>query len=572
MKTKTILFVLLVFISAKTNGQWQADTRLSDLPSQSITSINNAWCVAASGNVVHVIWSDYRDGGTGEIYYKHSTDGGISWGADTRLTNDPAFSSYPSVAISGSVVHVIWLDTRDVTGGIYYKRSADDGITWGADTRLIPNNLGVSGAPSVAVSGSAVHLVWVDSRDANSEIYYKNSTDGGISWGTDTRLTNDPGRSVYPSVAVSGLDVHVAWIDDHNVTSNFEIYYKHSTDGGVTWGADTRLTNDPAASVDPSISVSGSFVHVVWRDLRDMNNEIYYKRSTDGGVTWGADTRLTNNVAISESPSVTVSGSIVHLIWDDGIDGNPEIYYKRSTDGGVSWGADTRLTNNPASLSYPSVAVSGSTVHIVWSDQRDGHFEVYYNRNPSSNIPLPVRDLKLAGSWKNNAASLNWTTTAEYDNDHFDIERKYPQENNFSKISSIRTKHTDGNSQSLTAYAYSDTTANAGAAMLLYRLKQIDKNGQYMYSKTITIRPDAKKEFILTIYPTVAAGSSLFIQAGNLDLQKMQVQVFDMRGSLIINQQLAYQSQLLPLPVMSSGMYRLVVQSGEWKYSRMFVK
>ncbi len=126
-------------------------------------------------------------------------------------------------------------------------------------------------------------------------------------------------------------------------------------------------------------------MHVVWHDNRDGNYEIYYKRSTDAGVSWGADTRLTNNTASSEYPSVAVSGSVVHVVWRDDRDGNYEIYYKRSTDAGVSWGADTRLTNNTAYSSYPSVAVSGSVVHVVWHDNRDGNWEIYYKRNPTGN-------------------------------------------------------------------------------------------------------------------------------------------------------------------------------------------
>ncbi len=50
-------------------------------------------------------------------------------------------------------------------------------------------------------------------------------------------------------------------------------------------------------------------------------------------------------------PVIAINGSVVHVVWSDERDGNYEIYYKRSTDGGVSWGADTRLTNNPSDLS-----------------------------------------------------------------------------------------------------------------------------------------------------------------------------------------------------------------------------
>ena len=386
MKKIIVLFALAILncslIIDNCLCQWQPDVRLNIDPSASWTSENNAWCVAASGNEVHVVWMDNRDGNA-EIYYKRSTDGGTSWGADTRLTNNSAGSAYPSVTVSGLVVNVVWEDNRDGNDEIYYKRSTDGGTSWGADTRLT-NNSAASERPSVTVSGSVVHVAWRDLRDGNEEIYYKRSTDGGISWGADTQLTSNSAISQYPSVSVFGSVVHVVWRDDRD--GNYEIYYKRSTDGGLSWGADTRLTNNSAASGLPSVSVSGSVVHIVWYDNRDENWEIYYIRSTDGGTSWGADTRLTNNTSVSLSPSVTVSGSVVHVVWDDGRDGShPEIYYKRSTDGGTSWGADFRLTNNPANSFSPFVSVSGSVVHVVWRDERDGNFEIYYKRDPTGN-------------------------------------------------------------------------------------------------------------------------------------------------------------------------------------------
>jgi hypothetical protein len=375
-------------------AQWQPDVRLTNNPDPSYTSWNNAWCITASGNFVHVVWYDDRDGDE-EIYYKRSTDGGVSWGADTRLTNNTALSDNPSVAVSGSVVHVVWYDDRDGNREIYYKRSTDGGVSWGSDTRLT-NNPGWSVSPSVALSGSVVHVVWEDLRDGNEEVYYKRSTDAGASWGTDTWLTMDTmgtDASFDPSVAVSGSVVHVVWYDYR--AGNVEIYYKRSTDAGVSWGADTRLTSNLALSVSPTVAVFGSVVHVVWREERDGNGEIYYKRSTDAGVSWGADTRLTNNPDLSVSPSVAVSGSVVHVVWYDYRDGNEEIYYKRSTDMGVSWGADTRLTTNTALSRRPSVAVSGSAVHVVWSDFRDGNFEIYYMGDPTGN---PVVGVQMIGS------------------------------------------------------------------------------------------------------------------------------------------------------------------------------
>jgi hypothetical protein len=385
-KMKTIvLTILLCFLSVHISlAQWQADVRLTNDPTLSFTtSYNNARCIASSGDTVHVVWYDNRNGGY-EIYYKRSIDGGISWEADSRLTNDVYFSSDPSISISGSVVHVVWDDERDGNDEIYYKRSTDGGSSWGIDTRL-SNDSSLSRNPCVSASGSVVIVVW---NDYNSlDIFYKRSTDGGISWGADTQLINDPAPSWYPAVSVSGSVVHVVWEEGRGGHAN--IYYKRSSDGGINWGLDTPLTNnDTAYSSSPSMSVSGSVVHVVWDDNRDggINYGVYYKHSTDGGISWGLDTRVTNNIASTYSPSVSVSGSGVHVVWYVNRDGNFEIYYNHSTDGGTSWGANIRLTNNSAVSAKPFVSVSGSAVHVVWMDLRDGNYEIYYKRNPTGNV------------------------------------------------------------------------------------------------------------------------------------------------------------------------------------------
>lgn len=372
--------MLILVMSFTSYTQWQEDVRLTNVSSLSHTSNRS---IASNDSVLHVVWGSSSIGSY-EIYYQRSTDNGVSWDVDTRLTNDPGASFYPSIAVSGNVVHVIWYDNRH--GGtnyeIYYKRSTDIGVSWETDTRLT-NDSAHSRGSCISVFGAVVHVVWYDERDGNQEIYYKRSSDGGINWGVDTRLTNDPYISGYPSVTVSGSFVHIVWHENRD--GNYEIYHKRSTDGGITWGLDTRLTNATGNSWIPFVSASNSVIHVVWEDFRDANYEIYYKRSSDGGINWGADTRLTNYPGNSTSSSITASSSVVHVVWEDFREGKYKIYYKSSIDGGVNWETETQLTNASGNSENPSVAVSGLGVHVVWQDKRHGIGDIYYKRNPTGN-------------------------------------------------------------------------------------------------------------------------------------------------------------------------------------------
>lgn len=365
-------------------AQWEADVRLTNNSDSSFTSYNNERCVAAHGDTIDVVWYDNRDGNY-EIYYKQSCDAGVTWGPDTRLTNEPSGSYNPAIAVSGQDIHVVWEDERDEDIEVYHKCSTDGGATWGPDVHISTIS-GPQGVPSVAAVAGCVHVVWVDfSLLGNSEIWFCRSVDGGATWESPVQISNAAGFSSGPSIAAQGSNVHIAWDDSRLGWWNSEIFYRRSTNDGVNWSTEDQLTNDTTFSNTPSISVSGNNIHVAWEDMRDGNFEIYYKTSTDNGQTWSSDLRLTSDGGDSYHPSVAVSGSNVHITWQDNRDGNEEIYYKVSNDGGLSWDPDIRLTDDPGSSYNASVALSGQQINVVWADDRDGNWEIYFKRNPTGN-------------------------------------------------------------------------------------------------------------------------------------------------------------------------------------------
>ena len=79
MKKHYLICSMLLLGTLISQAQWQPDVRLTnDAGLSATTAYSNARCIASSGDTVHVVWSDNRLGGNYEIFYKRSTDGGLS--------------------------------------------------------------------------------------------------------------------------------------------------------------------------------------------------------------------------------------------------------------------------------------------------------------------------------------------------------------------------------------------------------------------------------------------------------------------------------------------------------------
>ena len=86
-------------------------------------------------------------------------------------------------------------------------------------------------------------------------------------------------------VVLDGLGIFVVWEDYRN--DHQEIYFSHSTDGGVVWSTNTQVSDaSMSLNTDPHIAVdAGGTIYVVWRNVSSSTRGIYFARSTDNGVT-----------------------------------------------------------------------------------------------------------------------------------------------------------------------------------------------------------------------------------------------------------------------------------------------
>ncbi len=330
--------------------------------------------IAINGSDIYVVWSNETPGRR-DIYFKKSSSGAATWQSTHRLTENSLNSRNPKIAVNGSSVYVVWEDHAQGHEGIYFRRSLNGGATW-QNARRIALSLGFAWSPAIAVSGSNIYVAWNDIAPENYEIYFRKSADGGGTWQSVQRLTNNSGSSDNPALAVSGSNVYIVW-KDNTGREHEAIYFRKSPNGGATWQSAHRFEEDSGTSLHPAIAAGGSNVYVAWHHYVTENSEIYFTRSTDRGATWQSIQRLTKNSGASGAAELAVSGSNIYITWFDDTPGNYEIYFRKSFDGGATWAGAQRLTKNSGKSQIPAIAADESNVYVVWNDDTPGNFEIF---------------------------------------------------------------------------------------------------------------------------------------------------------------------------------------------------
>jgi hypothetical protein len=334
-----------------------------------------------------------------------------------------------------SSLHLVPLDA------IIYSRSYAQGsdlISGFTRPVNLSNNLKDSVYAQIASEDDSVFVVWEENdqkpqekqqEQKNSSLFKNNnnyntrnydillmkSVDGGVTFDKEINLSNNPGFSEHPQIAVSGGIVHVAWLDNSHSIGK-DILYRKSTDGGKTFGEIINLSNgtnssssNGAASDYLEIAAEEKNVYAVWKEtksqitdsdnlsnnasadttLKKSTSSIILRASSDGGNNFREPLVLSND-AFKSYPKIAASeNGGVYVVWNVGIisedditsnkesnnnnnnDSDSGIFFTRSVDNGNSFGESIKLSIEGESIGESQIASRGDNVYVVWGGNPD---------------------------------------------------------------------------------------------------------------------------------------------------------------------------------------------------------
>jgi hypothetical protein len=288
---------------------------------------------------IYIPWT--RFSATVDIYMVHTILNTDIFSAPIHVS-DQGNVQWPTVTVTpDGTVFCAWVAFNDAT--IKYDKSTDGGDTWGVDQTLTP-----VGITSAVINGGIttfafpamdaditggpyngnLYILNANTYDGTSELdlEFRRSTDGGTSWSSPVRVNDDPtGNGIdqfHPWIQVNEDGILTAiWFDRRNDPSNlkYDLYMSHSFDAGATWLPNRRISTVSSNPLDAKKRIDTKF-------YQDFNFPI---PTTDPGK----QVLSPQAGLIGEYTGLSVRQNQVQVIWTDTRNGNQDCYTARLTVG-----------------------------------------------------------------------------------------------------------------------------------------------------------------------------------------------------------------------------------------------
>jgi hypothetical protein len=195
----------------------------------------------------------------------------------------------------------------------------------------------------------------------------------------------------------------------------------------------------------------------------------------------------------------------------------------------------------------------------------------YAMPDPGAACALPVELVQFDAKGKTNAIELTWATAGETNSEAFEVERSNSgNANSFEKIGTLKAQ---GNSSNYVGYKFIDK--NAAKGINYYRLKQIDTDGKFEYSKIVNATIKAEGIAFERIYPNPFA-NNLNVKLISDYSEQAKLIIYDITGKVVLTKNIAIQagSSLLEIETanLPKGLYNIHIITSKNSINANIVK
>jgi len=191
-------------------------------------------------------------------------------------------------------------------------------------------------------------------------------------------LTSNDYDQCNPDMVIGTDDtIYIVWQD--NTRGNWDICVAMLLNG-QNWSEIMRVTDSNDNEVNPAIAVdkgSPNRAYIAWQDGRNGNQDIYMASSSNGFIT-ATISKITSNSADQLEPDIAIdSDDTITIVWTDMRNSSSDIYGAASNSG--TW-TNVPFVSNTHNQSSPAIAAepTGPTLHLLWVDDTPGHMDIYY--------------------------------------------------------------------------------------------------------------------------------------------------------------------------------------------------
>jgi len=256
---------------------------------------------------------------------------------------------------------------------------AVDEDAWGADGQAVLLSEGFTlDAALGALADGRWAAAWVERGSDGARVHVAVMSDPDEPPVTAV-LADSLGAEETAIATTTSGDILVFWIEGGQ---RLEVETLRES-GGLQQDAPVALLDEAAlgsgiSDLSVVLEPPGGRARIFFRGAMDGNPEVYMTvvdvPVPDAAIA--APVRVSHAAEFSGYPAAAASDAVTIVAWEDGRDGNKEIYVAAvdSTDGTV--GRETRLTAAPGDSQRPSVAAVAGTFRVVWMDEIEGAFTV----------------------------------------------------------------------------------------------------------------------------------------------------------------------------------------------------